>query len=146
MIPVPVHVTGKYVEVRYDEAGGVSATELTSFLASGDLASIVSADLVEFVVPNYGVNLLDLGESLEVRDPVFFTATLDGLLPSPGTVYTADPYEGADSLLPAYIAGTDVVIGYSTQRRLIAAVPEPSIMLVLTLELAGSAVARRWRR
>lgn len=103
--------------------------------AAGDPASIVSAELVHFTVPNYGVNLLDLGVSLEIRDSFYFTSTFDGLPPSKGTLYTADPYEGEASLLPAYIAGTDTVIGYSTQRRLVA-VPEPSTCLGLLLGLA----------
>ncbi|MCA9260602.1 MAG: hypothetical protein KDA61_15425, partial [Planctomycetales bacterium] len=93
--------------------------------ATGDPASVISADLVEFVVPNYGVNLLDLGVSLEVRDSFYFTSTFDGLPPSPGTPYTADPYEGPTSMLPAYLAGTNEVVAYSTQRRL-EALPEPS--------------------
>ena len=99
--------------------------------ASGDPSSIVSADLVRFTVPNYGVNLLDLGVSLEVRDPFFFTATFDGLPPSPGTVYTSDPFTGPASLLPAYLAGTNTLVGFSTERRLIAAVPEPTTVVSL---------------
>ncbi|QDU89738.1 hypothetical protein Pla175_31330 [Pirellulimonas nuda] len=107
--------------------------------ASGDPASIVSADAT-FVVPNYGVNLLDLGVSLEVRDSFFFKASFDGLPPSVGTVYTADPYEGQDSLLPAYLAGTNTVVAYSTQRRLVA-VPEPASLVLASL--AAAFVIRR---
>ena len=101
--------------------------------ASGDPASIVAADLVEFVVPDYGVNLLDLGVSLEVRDSFFFTAAFDGLPPSPGTVYTADPFTGTASLLPAYLAGTETLVAFSTERRLIADVPEPTALVLLVV-------------
>ncbi len=110
--------------------------------ASGDPASIISADLVEFVVPNYGVNLLGAGVSLEVRDPFFFTALFDGLPPSAGTLYTADPYEGDASLLRAYLAGTDTVIGFSTQRRLIA-IPDPAALVLAGLALATVVVRRK---
>ena len=113
--------------------------------ASGDPSSISSADLVEFVVPNYGVELLDLGVSLEIRDSFFFTAQLDGLPPSPGTTATADPFTGPSSLLTAYIAGTNTIAGFSTERRWVAAVPEPSGLWSMIM-LAIVAYARAHRR
>ena len=111
--------------------------------ATGDPSSIIAADLVRLEVPNYGVKLLDLGVNLEVRDPFFFTASFDGLPPSPGTVYTSNPFAGPDSLLPAYLAGTNTVAGFSTERRLIAA-PEPSA--VVLLGMAGCLLLRKGRR
>lgn len=113
--------------------------------ALGDPASIIFAD-AQFVVPNYGVRLIDLNVNLEVRDSFFFTASFDGLPPSPGTVYTAQPFTGASSLLPAYIAGTQTVVGFSTERRLIAAVPEPSALGAIAVMLLPWVTRRRRNR
>ena len=113
--------------------------------SNGDPASIIGADLVEFVVPNYGVNLIDLGVALEVRDSFFFTGQLDGLPPSPGTTATAVPFTGAASLLTAFIQGTDTVAGFSTERRWVAAVPEPRGIHWCALSLIAM-VLRRMRR
>ena len=111
---------------------------------SGDPSSIVSAEMVEFVVPEYGVNLLDLGVSLEVRDSFFFTATFDGLPPSVGTLALGDPFLGPSSELPAYLAGTNDVVAVSTERRWIAA-PEPNALVLIgtATALAGLAARRR---
>lgn len=109
--------------------------------ATGDPASVVSGDFV-FTVPEYNVELLDLSVVLEVRDSFFFEATFDGLPPSPGTLYVANPYEGDASLLPAYLAGTNDIVGYSTQRRLIAA-PEPAAALLLAAGGLGLLTRRR---
>lgn len=97
---------------------------------AGDPASIISAD-VTFVVPDWGVSLTDLGVELEVRDPFFFTGTYDGLPPSAGN-QIADPFIGtASDRLEVFIAGTNTIIGFSANRRYIAAVPEPGCLGLL---------------
>ncbi len=112
--------------------------------ASGALASIISANM-SFIVPDYGVRLEGLGIDLEVRDPFLFRAQLNGIPSSNGTRYEADPFSGDASRLAVYLAGTDTIIGYSTNRRLIA-VPEPTAMGLLGLAIGGAGFRLRRRR
>lgn len=111
--------------------------------ASGDVASVISADIV-LTVPDWGVRLNDLNVDLEVRDPFFFTGSIDGLPPSIGTEI-ADPFIGVGDQLEVFIAGTDTLVGYSTNRRLVLAVPEPSAAFGLVLG-AAALIRRRPRR
>lgn len=112
--------------------------------ATGDPASIISANIT-YTVPNWGVRLDDLGIELEVRSPFSFTGTLNGLPPTVATTI-ADPQIGSGQDRQAvFLAGTNTVIGFSTNRRYIfAAVPEPSAAM-FGFMLSGLLVFRRPR-
>ena len=99
-----------------------------------DGSRVLSGELT-MIVPEYRVRLVGLDTDLEVRDPFLFRSNFDGLPPSPGTLYLSDPLTGDGSLLEIYLSGTDTLIGYSTNRRLVA-VPEPSGVAVVSLLLS----------
>ncbi len=110
--------------------------------ASGDPSSIMSAD-VFLTVFNFGVRLDDLGIDLEIRDPFSFAGTFDGLPPSEGNTI-ADVNFGNNDRLEVYIAGTNSLVGWSANRRLISAVPEPSSFAILAFAAATGVC--RWKR
>lgn len=110
---------------------------------AGDPASVSSA-LLSLTITDYAVRLDDLGVDLEILDPFLFRAEFDGLPPSLGTEYLSDPFSGVESQLDIYLAGTDTIVGYSTNRRMFAvsAVPEPGSFAAFSM-LTGLLVVRR---
>lgn len=110
--------------------------------ASGDPSSLSFAN-VRLTVANFGVRLDDLGVDLEVRDPFSFVGTFDGLPPSRDNLIV-DEIFGDNDRLAVYIAGTNDVVGWSANRRLLSAVPEPSSLAFLAVATVTGAC--RWRR
>ncbi len=121
---------------------GVEQDDTDPGFPSGDPSSLSFAN-VRYTVVNYGVRLDDLGVELEVRDPFSFVGTFDGLPPSKGNMI-ADEFFGDNDRLAVYITGTNDVIGWSANRRLLSAVPEPSSLAFLAVATVTGAC--RWRR
>jgi PEP-CTERM motif len=102
--------------------------------ATGQPSSFASGTL-NLTGASFGFSLLAIGESVftDPAVPFAFTAILDGLPPSTGTLLS-NP--GADSLNILYhddASGLNIVVAHSTNRRIIIGVPEPSSLVLVGL-------------
>lgn len=114
---------------------------------AGDPGS-VSFALLSLTITDYAFRLDALGVELEILDPFLFRAEFDGLPPSPDVEYLSDPFSGLESRLDIYLAGTETIVGYSTNRRMFAvyAVPEPGSFTVFSILTGLFAIRRRTKR
>ena len=103
---------------------------------TGQPSSFASGDM-RLDVPAFALRFQPSGVVVFTKDPFTFTAALDGLPPSPGTVL-----QGDGTQLGVYFTdpstGADLLVGYSTDRRLVtSAVPEPAGLALLGAAAVG---------